>query len=236
MSTQLLTHIQALDEQIIQKMTNAGIMEFFNPLTLLVVKTPTVKFLPLVLMICWLWAKKSPQQAQNRFILIETVFMSFLTLVVTRLLALTLPFRERPFLNHMLHFDLDVGHDLRTWSSFPSDHAVLSFVLAASIFRVSKKLGFWAFLHAIMMVCAPRFLMGVHYLTDLIAGAIIGILFIISTSHTQIHHGIVNKALKLEQVKPELFYAISMLLLLMITEMFKSIRVIVGYFFKLLAN
>src|SRR5262245_13776301 len=98
------------------------------------------RFVPLILAMCWLWFKPHPGLPERRQMLLEALLMSVIALFVARALALTLPFRERP-LGHLelgLTIPASLETGLRTWSSFPSDHAVLAFVIAVSLWRISK--------------------------------------------------------------------------------------------------
>lgn len=81
-------------------------------------------------------------------------------------------FRTRPFA--ALGFDpLIIKSALD--KSFPSDHAAVSWALAAVIYIYNKKSGYWAGIAAVF-ICLGRLLVGVHYASDVLAGAGIGIL------------------------------------------------------------
>lgn len=109
--------------------------------------------------------------------LVATILLSPVAVLLARLIALALPFRRRPLWTPELHFQLPIGivPVLRAWSSFPSDHAVLFFMLAAGISFVSRALGVLAFLWVTVFVCFPRIYLGYHWPTDIVAGAILGI-------------------------------------------------------------
>ena len=59
--------------------------------------------------------------------------------------------------------------------SFPSGHAALFFAMATAVYFYNKKLGLWFFAAAILMGLS-RVISGVHYPSDIIGGAVIGIL------------------------------------------------------------
>jgi undecaprenyl-diphosphatase len=62
-----------------------------------------------------------------------------------------------------------------TFSSFPSDHASTAFVMFGIIGHHLKKYKLWFFLLAIL-VAISRIYLGVHFPTDVLAGAFLGIL------------------------------------------------------------
>lgn len=60
-------------------------------------------------------------------------------------------------------------------ASFPSSHALTCFSAATALFVVNRRLGFAALLFA-ALVAVSRLYLYVHFLTDVLAGAIIGVL------------------------------------------------------------
>lgn len=62
-----------------------------------------------------------------------------------------------------------------TDSAFPSEHTVLAFSLAITIFLHDKKVGWWYLLGA-LLIGVFRVLANVHYPIDIIGGALIGTL------------------------------------------------------------
>ena len=126
----------------------------------------------------WAWFRKREDSARDRGFVVSGIVLSTVALVVNRVLSRALPFRVRPRFDPTLHFhmpDISPGFNLIDWSSFPSDHAVLYFSLATSLFFISRKLGVLAFLHAFFIGCLPLIYLGVHFPTDIFAGALVGI-------------------------------------------------------------
>src|SRR4051794_13214740 len=81
--------------------------------------------------------------------------------------------RPRPFLAHP-----DTVHLLIARSgdpSFPSDHAAAGFAIAATLVLFHRRLGLAALLLATLLAYA-RVYVGAHYPTDVLAGAVLGIL------------------------------------------------------------
>lgn len=82
----------------------------------------------LMVMFWWAWGRSAENSDENRQSLALTLVATTFAVVVARMLALNLPYRQRPLHNLLLHFQLPYTADptaLISWSSFPSDHAVL---------------------------------------------------------------------------------------------------------------
>ncbi len=79
-------------------------------------------------------------------------------------------YRARPFLS--LQIQPLINHDLT--SSFPSGHAAAYFALALAVFYLNPKLGKW-FLSAALLMGLSRIFTGVHWPSDVLVGALIGL-------------------------------------------------------------
>ena len=80
--------------------------------------------------------------------------------------------RPRPFVTHTDLTALLVPED--PWS-FPSGHTLSSFAAASALYFFHHKTGFLAFLLA-AAIAFSRLYASVHYPTDVLAGAVIGVL------------------------------------------------------------
>src|SRR5512146_1795822 len=130
----------------------------------------------LMAMFWWAWIEFGKKDARKREILAANLGVCTLAVVFARILALGLPFRERPISNPLLGFTRPYTADASAvihWSSFPSDHAVLTFCVATGLWLVSRRLGALAISYA-FATNLPRIYAGTHYPTDLIAGAALG--------------------------------------------------------------
>jgi len=125
---------------------------------------------------------------------------------------------------------------LRTWSSFPSDHAVLAFVMAVSLWRISRPIGVWALLHATIFVCLPRLYVGFHFATDLIAGALLGTMLAVVVPLLSISRAVSTFLLRLEVRRPATLYAAGFFVLFEMAEMFDSVRLVAARGFKVLQS
>lgn len=129
---------------------------------------------PLVgaLLIYLFLGKDKREKLRNRFM----VFGALVAALVARFVVATSFYyffmRLRPFMteivNQLIPYD-------GAKSSFPSGHASFFFALSAVVYLYNKKLGTW-FLAAAVLISLARVYVGVHYPSDVLAGAIIGIL------------------------------------------------------------
>ncbi|HTH60211.1 MAG TPA: phosphatase PAP2 family protein [Paraburkholderia sp.] len=139
----------------------------------------TFKGFLLIPLLWWIWFQPSPRRDWQREMVIATLASGLVALAVGRSLAKFLPFRQRPLFNPDLHLHF-VSSSLReaglsTWSSFPSDHAMLWMAISVGIFLVWRGIGTLAILYTAIFICLPRAYLGFHYPTDLIVGAAIGV-------------------------------------------------------------
>lgn len=83
--------------------------------------------------------------------------------------------RPRPFLTFPVSKLLSNGwfYSDTEWS-FPSGHSAFFFAMATAIYLHNKKWGVWFFVAAILMNIS-RIVVGVHYPSDILGGAIVGV-------------------------------------------------------------
>jgi membrane-associated phospholipid phosphatase len=130
----------------------------------------------LMALLWWTWVEFGKKFPEKREILVANLGACALAVVTARFLALSLPYRERPIHEPLLHFTPPYtasSNVLIHWSSFPSDHAVLGFCIATGLGFVSRRLGAVAIAYAAATVL-PRIYSGAHYPTDILVGALIG--------------------------------------------------------------
>lgn len=179
--------------------------------------------LPIYLMVA-MWASNRPGQGERRRTLINALMGGLAGLIVARSLALLLPFRMRPFARPELTWVLPDGFEpqMRTWSAFPSDHAVLALALVTGIWLISRRWGWIALLHAVLVICLPRLYMGLHHPSDLIAGGLLGVActLVLQRATRRPAHLMLQQA----QHRPAFFYSVSALVLYQMISMFLSLR------------
>ena len=79
--------------------------------------------------------------------------------------------RPRPFMAEQVN--LLLSHS--TSGSFPSAHAAFFFALSTIVFFFNKKAGLFFYIASLLMAVS-RIIVGVHWPSDILAGAILGIL------------------------------------------------------------
>ena len=89
----------------------------------------------------------------------------------------TLVARERPFLTIE---ELELIIRPLTSYSFPSGHACSSFACATALTLAFGRRGAWAFLPA-LVITFSRIYVGIHYPSDILCGAVIGVLISLFT-------------------------------------------------------
>jgi undecaprenyl-diphosphatase len=175
----------------------------------------------------WAWAQDDERALKREYLLLG-FGLSIASVIAARLLALSLPFRERPLRNPLLDFQLPYtmeGSMLETWSSFPSDHAVVFFCLAAAIWFASRRLGVVAALYALIVISLPRIYTGVHYPTDVVAGAVLGWCIACFSKVRSLRIHLARPVLRWMEKQPGAFYGLLFLATFELAELFYTLRV-----------
>lgn len=187
----------------------------------------------LMSLVYFVWFKAS-QNSIKRHYIIATLLCTFPADLLARLMSKTLAFRFRPIHEATIHFLPPLGMDaniLEGYSAFPSDHAILFFCISTGLLFCSKKLGIFAFIYTLIFIALPRLYLGLHYPTDLIAGAIIGIIFAVTANIYFAQSKLVSTINQWSYSKPEFFYPLFFLVTCEIFEMFASSRALITALF-----
>lgn len=194
----------------------------------------------LVILVWWLWFKKEDKpDSRNREHIIATFIGCTVGMALARLLALTSPFRLRPLHEAGLNFLVPYGTSpaiLDGWSSFPSDHAVLFFALSTGLLFISKKTGLFALAYTAVFIAFPRIYLGLHYPTDILAGAIIGVVISILCNIYLVKSARLHSLTTWSNSEPQFFYPIFFLFTYQVADLFSSSRALFGEAFLLLIN
>jgi len=181
------------------------------------------------MMLVWaLWFSKTARE-DKRVQLATLLLLSVPALAIGRLLATSLPFRLRPVHDTLAGLTYPLGMPpavLSSWSSMPSDHAVLYFTLATGLFLISRAAGLAALFHAALIISLPRIVLGLHYPGDILIGALIGCAFVLILLRPATNLAAKTGLLPYQTLHPKLFYAVMLFITFQIATMFESLRAI----------
>ncbi len=155
--------------------------EYFVPVTL-------------ALIILYIWFDKAQEKAR-KVLVVAALSVGLVNLIIH--ISNTLIIRARPFDS----MDVNMLFYRPTDPSFPSNAAGVGFALAISIYLVNKKLGVFSILVA-SFYGFSRVYAGVHFPTDVLVGAVIGIASVMFVSH---FNNLINYCtVKIEKIQSKL--------------------------------
>ncbi len=200
-----------------------------GPLLAWLVGADLVKTLPFLLLLvaAWHWAPLP----RYRLVVVQGVLGALLAMVLGRLLPLVLPYRARPLRDAELGLLLPPGvapAALDGWTSFPSDHGLLCGALVGAVFALHRRLGWLALGFAAVVVWLPRLVLGYHYATDIVAGALLGLgcAWLAQRPAARARAG--QPLLALAARRPAGFHALAFLLLVQLAQLFGPLRTGLG--------
>lgn len=203
----------------------------FDKLLILLSGNHLLKGGVLVIIIWWAWFKNDDHHPLNRKHIILILISCIAAIAFARGLALTSPFRLRPLYEKGLNFLLPYGMSptcLDGWSSFPSDHAALFFALSTGLLFTSRRAGTFSLIYTTLFISFPRIYLGLHYPTDIIAGAIIGIIFALLSNIYLINNTCLQSIANWSYSKPSFYYPLFFLFTYQIADLFDSSRAIIS--------
>lgn len=126
-------------------------------------------FLMLFISIVWILIGGEAMDRTPFLLLFQAAFAVLFAWVVTLFLEYAIN-RKRPFVDKKIKA---LGNHFVPTPSFPSGHATISFALATSVTLTFPCIGWIMFIPAVF-VAFGRVYVGVHYLSDVVVGALLG--------------------------------------------------------------
>jgi membrane-associated phospholipid phosphatase len=121
----------------------------------------------------WYWPDK--EMTRRRETILTIILAVAVSLILNRAISMMAPYRERPMYSIGANVPTFEWHaDLEHWSSFPSDNATYLFAIAAGFWLISRWWGLFFGIFAAFAAVA-RVYLGIHYPSDVLVGALIGI-------------------------------------------------------------
>ncbi len=174
----------------------------------------------------WFAYSDEPRRTNYRETILLTLGGAFMALSVAIALALSLGFQNRPIFASGLGFKIPLGYTcpMKPWSSFPSDHAALFAGLTTGIWFISRPMALLVTTYLFLVILLPRIYMGLHYPTDLAAGAILGVVSVLLFIKNKFIRSITQRILRWSENNESLFYALFFLITFEVATLFTSVR------------
>ncbi len=218
--------MNAFDRDILRFLTQlANRSPTFDKLVAVIANATLLKGGVVLALVCGLWFSRSGDRRERRSLLAAAVLGTLAAVIAARALALLLPFRPRP----ISVVDPPLAGQWTEWSSFPSDHATLMFALTVGLGRVSRRLGAAIAIYAVVFTCLPRLYLGLHYPTDVLAGAFLGTATVVLATSRRCRRFIDGPLFDWVERSPATFYAVGFLVLYEIATLFVDLRSLAAF-------
>ncbi len=179
------------------------------------------------LFLSFYWGLWFDRTAARRREVAAALMAAVVVAILSRVVQIGLPFHQRPLHTPGLGMHLPLGVEpetLNTFSSFPSDHAMLFFALCVPIWRYSRALGLGFMLWTLLIICLPRIYLGYHYPSDIVGGAVAGVGLMLLLEPLLLRTGAPDRIAKLAESRPALFYALAFSVSLELAVLFYDTR------------
>jgi undecaprenyl-diphosphatase len=171
--------VNNFDREILEFLSHSSGSHYLVVKTALVIaESSLLKGAVAISILWWVWLKDTGRLINQDMFAIKTIIGACLAVIIGRFAQNLLPMRPRPIHNPEVGYSVVEGifeSSLESWSSFPSDHAVLFFAIATAVWIKSRPAGLFLFFWSLFVICLPRVYLGLHYPTDIVAGAALGI-------------------------------------------------------------
>jgi undecaprenyl-diphosphatase len=223
-----VTAINRWDEWLILQINRpAGHSELLDQFALDVAESAFLKGGVFLAAYCWIWFDKGPRREELRRMIVASMVAALFVALAARLMQMGLPFHFRPL--HAPPFGFNTPHGvhsetLNAWSSFPSDHAAFFFALSVPIWTWSRPLGVVAFCWVLVVICLPRAYLGFHYPSDVLGGAVLGIVLMVAVRGALLRTSLPGWIVRWSSLHPGLFSTVAILYALELATLFEDAR------------
>jgi len=207
----------------------AGVSHAFDTLNLGWAYNNLLKAGPLLLVIFGVWFQAGEDAAvqERRLAILAMLAAACFAAATSVILTHVLPERARPVIHPGVDFVLPYGMERTGWeriSSMPSDHAAMYFALAGGLWFASRFWGALALVYSSLFIAFPRLYLGMHFPSDLLAGAAIGLGYAWLMQREVVRKHVWRPILIWEATKPHIFYPPMLLLTFIIGGIFHEAR------------
>lgn len=174
-----------------------------------------------------IWFRTGSDRENRRKTILTVLIAAVLSIVAVRTIAFVTPFRVRPMDDPALvhpSFPIQVQYNLEHWNSFPSDTAAYFCALAFGIAFLSRRLAVPIALYTSIWICLIRIYLGIHYASDIVVGAAIGIAMAWISLKSNLLRPIVRRITLAADAFPERFYPIAFLVSFQMATVFAGLR------------
>jgi len=165
----MLQTIQAIDETLILFIQNNLRFEPLNQIMKVITYAGEAGMIWILLSLFFIFVKKDKKTG---LVLLAGLAISYIIndIIIKNLIMRPRPFVDIPTLTALIKYPSS--------PSFPSGHAVSSFCFSYIVSALQGKRWRWCYIMA-FIIAASRSYVGVHYVSDILIGAILGILIAI---------------------------------------------------------
>ncbi|MFO1079291.1 MAG: phosphatase PAP2 family protein [Reyranellaceae bacterium] len=194
----------------------------------------------------WLWFRRAADPKADptldRFDAVRLLAIVWGSVLVARALQIGLPPRLRPLNDPGLGFVLPYGGQpgvAEHYSSFPSDHAIVYAALATAIWARYRAAGALCFAWTLVFASLSRVYGGLHYPGDVVAGVVIGIVYMRALDAVPLPaaaHRWFDGLLDWQRRHPAAFYCLAVAVTFECMVLFEDVRIVLRFLFKLPAG